>query len=231
MDLSRARRLLTLLCLASAMPVYAQYGEPPGLDVSPPNAPETLYRHERNGDTLDQWLRVLESQDADRRLEVMDDLGRSPDTRAITYLLRALDDPDVRIEAKAIAYLGNRRSSDATSVLVRKLFSKGAPTAMRQHILAALGKIGDPNASRAILDFVGQEKSPEVRGTAVYALGEIGDVTICDDLRQLGRQEPDPRVKHLVDEAVAKIVTLPRPKDRGFVPPSSGLAPSLEPGH
>jgi HEAT repeat protein len=230
MDRARARRLVALLFLVGATQAHAQYGQRPGADIPPPDDPATRYRHERNGDSLDQWLRVLESQDAERRLEVMDDLGKSPDHRADTYLLRAVDDPDPRIEAKAIDYLGNRRASDATSVLVRKLFSKGASAAMRQHILAALGKIGDPEASRSILDFVAQERSPDVRGTGVYALGEIGDLTVCDDLRRFGRQESDPRVKHLVDEALAKIVTLRRPKDKVFAPPLPGLAPALEPG-
>jgi len=229
MDRAAAQRLVALLCVVGATSLHAQYGQRPGTDVAPPDDPETRYRHERNGDDLDQWLRVLESEDAERRLEVMDDLGRSPDHRAVTYLLKAIDDPDPRIEAKAIDYLGNRRAPDATSVLVRKLFSKGASTAKRQHILAALGKIGDPEASRSILDFVAQESSAEVRGTGVYALGEIGDLTVCEELRRFGRQESDPRVKHVVDEALAKIVTLPRPKDRGFVPPSSSLAPGVNP--
>lgn len=227
--MSSALRLVALLALVGAVPARAQFGQRPGVDESAPDAPATRYRHERNGASLDQWLRVLESDDADRRLSAMDDLGTSTDQRAVTFLLRALDDPDPRIEAKAIDYLGNRRATDATSVLVRKLFSKGAPSAMRQHVLTALGKIGDPSASRPILDFVRHERSPEVRGTGVYALGEIGDLSVRDDLRRFGQREPDPRVKRLVDEALAKIATLPRPKNTGFVPPPSALAPRLEP--
>ncbi|MBI2963642.1 MAG: HEAT repeat domain-containing protein [Deltaproteobacteria bacterium] len=215
--------------LLAAAPARAQFGTAPGQGPRS-DTPEARHRHQRNGESLDQWVRVLASEDAQRRLEVMDDLGRSADSRAITHLLKALDDPDPRIQAKAIDYLGLRRASDATPVLVRKLFWRGAPLAMRQHILSALGKIGDPSASRSILDFVAQEQSADVRGTGVYALGEIGDLTIRDDLKRLGDGEGDPRVKLLVKEALAKITHLPRPKTETFVPPSQKVVPPVRPG-
>lgn len=222
-------RSILALVLAAAAVARAQYGTPPGAGPRS-DTPEAIYRHERNGQSFDQWVRVLESEHADRRLEVMDDVGRSSNSRAVDYLLKGLDDPDLRIQAKAIDYLGIRRAADATPVLVRKLFLTDAPSGMRQHILSALGKIGDPSASRPILDFVSQEKSPAVRGTGVYALGEIGDLTIRDDLKRLGDGEADPRVKHLVDEALAKMTTHPRPKSQTFVPPSDKLVPQLKPG-
>jgi hypothetical protein len=222
-------RSVLALALAGEAVVRAQYGAVPGVEPRS-DTPEARYRHERNGGTLDQWLRVLESPDDGRRLEVMDDLGRSTDPRAITYLLKAIDDPDPRIQAKAIDYLGIRRATDATPVLIRKLFLTGAPSAMRQHILSALGKIGDPSASRPILDFATQETSADVRGTAVYALGEIGDQTIQEDLKRLGNDEADPRVKQLVDEALVKMTTLSRPKSQTFVPPSEKVVPPIKPG-
>lgn len=213
-----------LACLAA--PAVAQYGKPPEA-APPPDSPAERYRHARTGYTVDEWAKALESDDADRRLEVMDDLGRSTDARAENYLLKAIDDPDPRIQAKAIDYLGDRRTVDATPVLVRKLFAAGAPDAMRQHILSALGKIGDPKASRPIFDFVTQERSPEVRGTGVYALGEIGDLAIHDELERFGAVEPDGRVRSLVREALVKIVRLPRPKEEVFVPPPESIVPRL----
>lgn len=211
-----------------AGPALAQYGKPAEA-APPPDAPVERFRHARIGTSVEEWARALESRDSDRRLEVMDDLGRSTDSRAETYLLKAVDDPDARIQAKAIDYLGDRRAPDATSVLVRKLFMTGAPTGLRQHILSALGKIGDPKASRPIFDFVTHERSADVRGTGVYALGEIGDLAIREELEGYADDEPDPRVKHLVHEALVKIVRLPRPKEQVFVPPPDSIIPRLNP--
>ncbi len=221
-DMLRRVTSLSVLALAvgTAAVARAQFGAPPG-QAPRSDTPAGIYRRERNGQGIDQWVRAFESDDPQRRLEVMDDLGRSSDSRAIPYLLKALDDSDLRIQAKAIDYLGLRRSSDATAVLVRKLFLSGAPSAMRQHILSALGKIGDPSASRAILDFVSQEKSADVRGTGIYALGALGDPTISDELQRLGENETDPGVKRLVDEALAKMIHRPSPKTETLVPPTN----------
>lgn len=213
-----------LLCAHGAA---AQFGRPAD-DAPVPITPAGRLRQARTGASVDHWARALESDDSALRLQVMDDLGRSLDIRADTYLLKAIDDPDLRIQAKAIAFLGSRRSTDATGVLVRKLFLRGAPPAMRLHILSALGKIGDPKASRPIFDFVTQEGSPDVRGTGIYALGEIGDLTIREELERFGSKEPDVRVKHLVAEALIKIARLPRPTQQGFIPPPDSIIPRLK---
>ena len=127
----------------------------------------------------------------------------------MTYLLKAMGDADLRVQLRAIDYLGSHRASDATPLLVQKLYLKGSPDGLRQHVLTALGRIGDPSASRPIVDFLSQEDNADVRGTAIYALGEIGDVTVQEDLRKIGDQENDARLKGLVDEALTKIAQTP----------------------
>ena len=129
-----------------------------------------------------------------QRLRGVEDLGQSSDPRAVNHLLKAMGDADLRVQARAIDYLGARRASDATPLLVQKLFLAGAPGPLRQRVLTSLGRIGDPSASRPILDFLAQEQNADVRGTAIYALGEIGDVTIRDELVKLGDEEKDPRL-------------------------------------
>ena len=142
----------------------------------------------------------------------------------------AIDDSDPRVQAKAIDFLGSRRSMEATSALVQKLFMVGGGSALRQRVLTALGRIGDSSASRPILDYLDREKNPDVRGTAIYALGEIGDLTVRDDLTKLEQTEEDPRLKRLVAEAIIKIATVRRPKKQEYVPPSNNLIPPLAPG-
>jgi HEAT repeats len=206
----------------------AQYGTSPYHTSSPDL--RNPYDRARDGGTVQDWAKLLDSPDPKQRMRGVDDLGQSADQHAVTYLLKALGDADLRIQARAIEYLGARRASDATPLLVQKLFLAGAPGPLRQRVLTSLGQIGDPSASRPILDFIAQEPDANVRGTGIYALGEIGDLMIRDDLRKLGETEKDPRLKQLVDEALAKISTLPRPSKQEFVPPSSGLVPPVKPG-
>ncbi len=182
------------------------------------------YAKALDGGTVEQWARHLESSDARERLLAVEDLGQSDDPHALTYLLKAMGDRDLRIQTRAIDYLGAHRASDATPLLVQKLYLKGTPDGMRQHVLTALGRIGDPSASRPILDFLSQEVNPKLRGTGIYALGEIGDLSVQDDLRRIGDREIDPRLKGLVDDALTKIA---RPPKQQYIPPSVDMAPPV----
>ncbi len=186
------------------------------------------YARSRDGTSVEQFARLLDSPDVKQRLMAVEDLGQCEDPHAINYLLKAIDDVDLRVEARAIDYLGARRSSDATPLLAQKLFFTSSPGPLRKRILSALGKIGDPSASRPILDFISQEHNPDVRGTGIYTLGEIGDVTVRDDLERLGESESDPRLKRLVAEALVKMSTMSRPPKQSFVPPSEGVVPPLK---
>jgi HEAT repeats len=217
---------LVAIVLATGAVASAQYGVSP-YHTGQPDL-RSPYARSLDGSTVEQYARLLESPEAKQRLLAVEDLGQSEDPHAVNYLLKAMEDVDLRVQARAIDYLGARRSSDATPLLAQKLFLTGAPNALRQRILAALGKIGDPSASRPILDFIAQERNADVRGTGIYTLGEIGDVTIRDDLRKLGEKESDPRLKRLVDEALVKMTTMHRPPKQGYVPPSAGVVPPLK---
>jgi HEAT repeat protein len=217
--------LVLVLALGGATKARAQYGVSP-YHAGPPDV-RNPYDRARDGGTVEQWTRLLDSDDPKQRLRAVEDLGQSLDPHAVTPLLKAVGDADLRVQARAIDYLGARRATDATPLLIQKLYLTGAPGALRQRVLTALGRIGDPSASRPILDFIGQEPNADVRGTGIYALGEIGDLAIRDELRKFGERESDPRLRQLVDEALMKIATLPRPQKKEFVPPSSGVVPPL----
>jgi len=219
-------RLLLAVSLLGFRPAAGQ------LDPYGQRAPRPM-RHSYSGGPAIDVERVgkrLDSEDSRERLEAVEQLGGSADSKAVTYLLKAIDDTDPRVQAKAIDFLGSRRSMEATSALVQKLFMVGGGSALRQRVLTALGRIGDSSASRPILDYLDREKNPDVRGTAIYALGEIGDLTVRDDLTKLEQTEEDPRLKRLVAEALIKIATVRRPKKQEYVPPSNNLIPPLAPG-
>jgi len=170
-----------------------------------------------DGTDVDQWGRRLDSANVKDRLIAVEDLGLSDSPRAVTYLLKAMGDADLRVQSRAIDFLGSHRASDATPLLVQKLYLKGIPKVLRQHVLTALGRIGDPSASRPIVDYLSQEGNKDIRGTGIYALGEIGDITVESDLRKMADQESDARLKSLVDEALTKIA---RPPKQQYIPPS-----------
>ena len=101
-------------------------------------------------------------------------MSESTDPAAVAYLVQALGDPDMRVKAKAIDACGTLRATDATPVLVQQLFLRGTDPEVKQRILAALGKIGDPRAAKPIKEFLGRDLDHATRGTAIFALGDIG---------------------------------------------------------
>jgi HEAT repeat protein len=212
----------------------AQFGQ------DPYPSPQTPYRapvdsrgrleREQRGNDVEQFAKRLESSDPADRIEAVEDLGLSSDSRAVNYLLKAVGDPDPRVQVLAVDFLGDRRSTDAAPLLVQKLFLTGAPQPFRLHLLAALGKIGDPRSSRPILDFISQEANADTRGTAIYTLGEIGDISVRQDLQRVRDGENDPRVQKVADDVLAKLGSGARPANDRFVPPSNALVPPLKPG-
>ena len=227
----RVAGLVAALVLGGVEVADAQYptGPPP---VSPYRAPADSrgrLQREQRGTDVQQFAKRLESDDPRERLEAVEDIGLSADTRAVTYLLKAVGDTDPRVQVRAVDFLGDRRAMDASPLLVQKLFLTGAPQPFRKHLLASLGKIGDPRASRPILDFISQERNADTRGTAIYTLGEIGDTSVREELEQIRAGEHDPRVRRVADEALAKLGSGGRPATDLFVPPPQGIVPPIRP--
>jgi len=222
------RPLLSLFCLLAAPSLAgAQYGPGVGSPYRGPVDSRGHYARQMSGTTIEEWARRLESKDPRERLEAVQNFGQSEDARAVTYLLKAVEDTDARVSVRAVDFLGDRRAADAAPLLAQKLFVAGAPPLLHQHVLAALGKIGDTRSSRPILDFIQQDNDAASRGTAMYTLGEIGDISARDDLQKLRDAERDPRVRQIAEEALAKLGESGRPKSDTFVPPSNALVPPV----
>lgn len=208
-----------------ARPAPAQYGGGggPGSGLGfggGDNTARDRYNKAKSGANIEEWVRRLNDEDSGKRFDAVKSLGDSGDPKANTYLMQAVSDPDPRIQSKAVDYLGKIRASDATLFLIQRLFVNGTNEALRHRILLALGKIGDSRASRPILEFVQRDVDPDVRGTGIYAIGEIGDLSIRDDLQAFRDHEADPRLKRLADESLAKIASRQPPpaRDAGNFP-------------
>jgi len=185
----------------------------------------------KRGRDLHEWVRWLGDENPTRRLEAVKSLGDSNDPEAIDYLVEAVGDSDPRVEAKAVDYLGRLHAADSTQVLIQKLFMVGTPDELRHRIVMTLGKIGDPRASLPILHYVEGETDKDVRGCGIFAIGEIGDVTIQDDLKRFSEIENDPRLKRLARDALKKIATRQPPPSKKDSPFPTALEAALSTEH
>jgi HEAT repeat protein len=163
------------------------------------------YDRQTKGGSIDEFARQINSEDAAERLKGVKSMSESNDPKAVEYLVQALGDSDMRVKAKAIDACGNLRAADATPVLIQQLFLRGTDPEVKQRLLAALGKIGDPRAAKPIEEFLGRDLDQPTKGTAIYALGDIGDPSSLDFLVTLERTEPHPTIKRIARDAQAKI--------------------------
>ena len=135
---------------------------------------------------LDEALRNFNSDDEATRLEGVGQLGNVEDEpKAIGYLLQGANDPDSAIRLKSIDVLGQVRAKDAVAPLVQQLFMRDTEPVTKQHLLVALGKIGDPKATKPILDFLARDGDRAIRGNAIFALGDIGDQAALEPLQHI----------------------------------------------
>ena len=139
------------------------------------------------------------------RVEALRQLRSVEDPKAEFLLLRALSDPDSRVRVKAIDILGAHGNTDATAPMSQFLFLRSTEPVVKLHIAAALGRIGDPKATRPIIHYLEETRDERARGTAVFALGEIGDSSANDALSTTATDDPSPMVRRLAQEAIEKI--------------------------
>ena len=72
-------------------------------------------------------------------------------------------------------------------------------------LLVALGRMGDAKACQPIMEFMRQDTQPDVVGTAIFALGEIGDQSALPQLEAIQKDGKDEHLSRLASEAIAKI--------------------------
>jgi HEAT repeat protein len=218
---ARIAAAVSLLLLADAAGALAQVN---------PYRVQQRYNDAKKGKSIDEWTKRLNDPDPAQRLEAVKSLGESGQPDAIEYLIQATGDPEEAVKIKAIDYLGKLRATDATQVLVQKLFMRDVEPPLKQRILVALGRMGDTKAAQPISEFLKQDTDSAVSGTAVFALGEIGDASVIAHLEQIQRSASDPHLARLAGEAIQKIqlrispasvaVTVPALVDEDQRPPT-----------
>ena len=192
-----ARVVAALLVVAWAVPVSAQVN---------PFRVQQRYKDASQGKSIDEFTKRLNEDEPAKRLEAVKNLGESGKPEAIEYLIQATGDSDESVRIKAIDYLGKLRATAATQILVQKLFMRDVPLPVQQRILVSLGRMGDVRAAAPIAEYMTRNTTdPETRGTAIFALGEIGDSASIPKLQAVQTDATDPHMQRLAGEAVAKI--------------------------
>jgi hypothetical protein len=121
------------------------------------------------------------------------------------FMMRGLSDPDVRVKVKAIDILGARQTAGAVPGMSQYLFLRSTEPVVKLHIAAALGRIGDARGTLPVMQYLEQSGEERSRGTAVYALGELGDARANDLLTRTATEDPSQMVRRLAQEALEKI--------------------------
>jgi HEAT repeat protein len=180
----------------SAMPCAGQ---------GPEQKSRERYERQTKGASIEEFVRRLNGDDPEKRLEAVKSLEASKDRKAIEYLVQALGDSDVRIRAKAIDALGNMRAREASPVLIQQLFLRNIDPSVKQRLLASLGKIGDERAAGSIVEFMQRDLDSATRGTAIFALGEIGAAEALPVLGEIEKSSDDPTLRRLAGEAASRV--------------------------
>ena len=139
------------------------------------------------------------------RVEALRKLRNIKDPDADFMLIRSISDPDTRVRVKAIDILGGRGNADAVAPMCQLLFLRSTEPVVKMHVAAALGRIGDARAAKPLIQYLYEATDESSRGTAVFALGEIGDHSADDVLTTAATEDPSPTVRRLAQQAVQKI--------------------------
>jgi HEAT repeat protein len=213
--MSKARGPLMALifvgALALPVPVFAQagYTGPRGPNNLLQNL-ETVGPRAQQGKADDELIKEAKKRfsDADPRVRVegLEKLRYvNNQTESTEILDRGLNDMDVRVRIKAIDVLGARGVNDVVPLMSQRLFLRQTPAIEKLHLVAALGRVGDARGTLPILEYLDEASDQDSRGTAVFALGEIGDPEANDKLIQVVQNDKSSLVRRLAQEALEKI--------------------------
>jgi len=160
----------------------------------------------------------LKDADPNVRVQELNKLRDVQDPDADRLLIEYLADPDIRVKMKDLDLLGYRETNSAVEPISQMLFLRSTEPAVRLHAVAALGRIGDAQGALPIMQYLQEETDDQGRGTAVFALGEIGSDKATPVLIKLTDEDPSPMVRRLSKEALQKIDgELPRQHGEGAI--------------
>jgi HEAT repeat protein len=149
--------------------------------------------------------KAIEDASPKVRVDALNKIRFVHSAKVLDLLMRGLADPDVRVKVKAVDILGARQITEAVPSMCQYLFLRSTEPVVKLHIAAALGRIGDARGALPVMQYLQESGEERGRGTAVYALGEIGDAQANDLLTKTATDDASPMVRRLAQEALEKI--------------------------
>jgi HEAT repeats len=147
----------------------------------------------------------LKDADPTVRVSELIKLRYLQDPEVNLIVINSLSDPDVRVKVKAIDILGAREANDAVPPMSSMLFLRSTEPIVKLHLVAALGRIGDAQGAMPVMQYLGEDQDERGRGTAVFALGEIGSDKAIPLLNMVIAQDQSAMVRRLAQEALQKV--------------------------
>lgn len=147
----------------------------------------------------------LKDADPTVRVSELTKLRDLNDPEVNSILITSMSDPDVRVKIKAIDILGAREANAAVPTMSRMLFLRSTEPIVKLHLVAAVGRIGDAQGALPVMQYLGEDQDERGRGTAVFALGEIGSDSAVPLLNKVIAEDQSQMVRRLAQEARQKI--------------------------
>jgi HEAT repeat protein len=151
----------------------------------------------------------LKDADPNVRVQELKKLRTLQDPEVNKIIIESLADPDIRVKIKAVDLLGARQANEGVDPIGQMLFLRSTEPLVKLHATAALGRIGDARGTMPVMQYLQQETESgdddRARGTAVFALGEIGNDRSNELLSQIVADDKSDMVRKLAQEAIEKI--------------------------
>jgi len=151
----------------------------------------------------------LKDADPNARVQELKKLRDLQDPEVNRILIDSMSDPDIRVKIKAVDLLGARQANDGVPPMAQLLFLRSTEPLLKLHSAAALGRIGDARGTLPVMEYLEEESESNdddrARGTAVFALGEIGNDRATELLSTVVAHDKSDMVRRLAQEAIEKI--------------------------
>jgi len=144
-------------------------------------------QHEADGN-IPGLISDLSSEESLVREHVARVLARLGAAEAAPHIAKLVDDPVKSVRMTALMTLGELKANGVTELLLRGL-DDPVPT-VRMAAADGLADLRDPSAIPRLREVLATERDREVRFCVAYALVELGDKEVVDDLPEVLRAMP-----------------------------------------
>ena len=167
---------------------------------------DTLYKMGKDKKTLRTIASLLNDTSTEVRLHMLSVLsGIKNDTIPILLKKKYNDSKgDEKLLANSLLIITGNDGYD--EALIDEGF-KSQHQLVKKHTAKAVGVLGNSKYAGSLIRLL-DDKNKDVRYEAAQSIGELGDASVIEDLKQFKKQEQDPGVKYRLNESIKKLKKL-----------------------